>query len=82
MANSCDSNGFAALRQLVEDPIGANPKRVQAVELAAKGVTGEWVALEQAKRVLDRVDKRPVEVEKVSAGPPSENESRQRSACT
>lgn len=46
MADRRDSNGLPTIGQLVQDPIGADPKRVQASEFSALRVTGKRVTLE------------------------------------
>lgn len=80
MANSSDANRLPAIGQLVEDSVGADSQRIQAVKLSAKCISGEWFTLEQAKRVLDCVDQRPAQLEQVVTGSPGEDESGQRSA--
>jgi hypothetical protein len=55
MADGGDADGLRVVGQLVEDPVGADPQRVEAAEVAAKCVAGERLALEQAEGILDRV---------------------------
>lgn len=81
MTDRRDANRLTPVGQLIENPVGADSQRVEATELAAKRVAGEGIALEKAKRILDRVDERPIESEQVPTGSASENQSRQRSAC-
>ena len=40
-------------------------------------MAGERVPLEHAKRILDRVDQRPAQLEQVMTGSPGEDDSRQ-----
>lgn len=56
MADGGDPNGLSAVGQLVEESIGTNPQRIQATKLPTKGITGERVALKQAKNLPDRID--------------------------
>ena len=56
MADRCDTNRLSSVGQLIEDSIGTDPQRIQTTELAAQCIAGERIALEQAKRILDRVD--------------------------
>lgn len=79
MADGGDANRLAAIGQLIDDPISADSQRVQAAELPSKGVPREGVPLQQAKRVLDCVDQRPVQFEEVPPSPPGEDESGQGS---
>jgi hypothetical protein len=72
---------FSAVSQLVEDPIGPYPQRVQAAKFPPQGIAGERIALEQTKRILDRIDQRPCQIEQVSTRAPGKDESSQRSAC-
>lgn len=60
MTDRRDTNRLPAIGQLIDDPIGADSQRIQAPELAAKRIAGERIALENSKRVLDRVDQRPI----------------------
>lgn len=80
MANSSDANRFSTLGQLIDDSVRTDPQRVKTTKFSPERVPGEWVALKQAERILDRVDQRPAELEQVTAGSPGEDESRQRSA--
>lgn len=80
MTDGSDTNGLSAIGQLIENSIGADPKGIKAAELASKRVTGKGITLEQAKRILDRVDQRPAQLEQVAPGSPGKYESRQRSA--
>lgn len=79
MANSGDANGFSAIGQLVEDSVGADPQRIQTAQFSAKCIADKRIALEEPKRVLDRVDQRPVQFEQVMTGPTGEDESSQGS---
>lgn len=79
MANRRDSNSLPTVSQLIENPVRADPKRVQASEFSAQRVADKRVALEQGKRILDRIDQRPAQVEQIEPGSPGEDESRQRS---
>jgi hypothetical protein len=72
-----DPNRLPPVSQLIEDAIGADPQRVQPVKLAAKGISGKWIALQQTEGVLDCVDQRPVQFEQVPTSSASENQSRQ-----
>lgn len=80
MADGSDPDRLAAVGQLVDDPIGAHPQRVQAPELAPKRIASKRVPLEQPERILNSVDQRPAELKQVAAGPPGEDKSRQRLA--
>jgi hypothetical protein len=61
--NGRDANRFAAVGQLVEDPISPDPQRVEAAQFPSKRISAEWVALKHCKGILDRVDQRPVKLE-------------------
>lgn len=63
MADSRHANDLIAIGQLIEDPISADPQRVQAAQPALKRVAGLGIALEQTESVLDRIDQRPAELE-------------------
>jgi hypothetical protein len=80
MADGRDANRLPTVGQLIENPIGAHPQRVKATELPPQGITGERVPLEQAERILDRVNQRPAQLKQVATSSPGKNESRQRSA--
>lgn len=77
MANCGDANRLPASGELVEDPVGANPQRVQPAELPPQSVTCFRLALEQAERVLDGVDQGPAELEQFAPGATGEDEPRQ-----
>jgi hypothetical protein len=80
VADGNDADRLSAIGQLIDDPVGTDPQRIKTTQFSPERVTAEWVALNQAKRILDRVDQRPTELEQVAAGSPGEDESRQRSA--
>lgn len=80
MADGSEANGLAAVGQLAEDPKGTDPQRVKAAQLPPQGGTGKRVTLEQAERVLDRVDERQAQLEQVATRSPGEDESGQGSA--
>lgn len=79
MTDRDDADRLSLVGHLVEDSVRTDSQRVEAAKFSAKRLTGERLALEQAQRVLDRVDERPAQIEEVAAGPPGEDESRQRS---
>ena len=80
MADGDNANCLSAIGQLVDDPVGANPQRRQTAKLPPECVAGEWIALQHAERILDRVDQRPAQLQQVTAGSPSKDESGQWSA--
>lgn len=51
------------------------------MKFASERVPCSRFSLQQAQRILDRVDQWPVELEQLSSSTASEDESRQRSAC-
>ncbi len=77
MADRGDANRFAAVSQLVEDPIGADPERIQPPQFSPQRVAGSRFTLEEAKRILARVDQWPAQFEQVTTGPSGEDESGQ-----
>lgn len=73
------ADGLFGVGQLIENPVGAHPQRVQTEELASEGVPGLGFALEQAKSILDRIDQRPAELEQLLPSATGEDEPGQRS---
>ena len=69
-----DANCLVVVRELIDAAIRAYTQRAQAVQPPAKPVSDVRVPLEQSKRVLDRVDERPVEVKQLLSGAPCEND--------
>ena len=69
VSDGCDADGLPAIGELVDDPERADSKRVQPAQLAAQRVAGLGFALEEAQRILDRVDEGPVELEQLAASP-------------
>lgn len=65
---------------LVDNSIGPDGQRAKPAEAPAKGVPHPGLARKQAKRLLDRVDQRPIEFEQVAPGAPRQNDARHRSA--
>ena len=80
MADGSYPNRLSPVGQLVDAPIGADPQRVQAAELPPERIPSEPFTLEQAQRILDRIDQRPVQLEQVATSSPGEDEAGQRSA--
>ena len=80
MMDCGDANRLSAIGQLIENPVRADPERVQAAELSPQGIASERIALEQVEGILDCIYQRPAQLEQVTSGSPGENESRQRSA--
>lgn len=76
MSNPGDANDPVVGAQLVDDPVGADSQGSQAAEAPAQFVSGVRLSLQQAERLLDRVDQRPVELEKCLASAPRENNGR------
>jgi hypothetical protein len=74
MADGGHADGLVIVCQLVDDAIGAHAQRAEAVQATAQGVSEVGVALEQSERILDGVDKRPIEVEQLLPRPPGEND--------
>ena len=72
MADRRDADGLSTVGQLIGS-IRTRPAVSTAAELSAERVTGERVALEQAKRILDRIDQRPVQVQQVAPGSAGED---------
>lgn len=79
MANGGNPNRLSAFGELVDDPVSADPQRVEAAEPSTQRVAGRRFTLEQAQRILDRVNQRPTQLEQVAAGPPREDNSCQES---
>lgn len=77
MTDRRNADRLSPVGQLIEDSIGADPQRIQATELAAQRVTGERITLERAKRILDRVYKRPIESKQVPPGSAGKHQPRQ-----
>ena len=82
MANGCHPNRFPTVGQLIKDPIGPDPQRVETAEFSAKRITGKWVALQQPKRILDRIDQGPIQGKKVSPRAAGKDEPSQGSASS
>lgn len=80
MADSCNTDGSLAIGQLVENPVCANPQRVQTAQFASECIASMRFSLQQAQCVLDRVYQRPVEFEQFPPGTAGKNEPCQRSA--
>jgi hypothetical protein len=80
MANRRHPNRLAVVDDLIEDSIGANSQRVQAAQPALERIALVWFALEQAKRILDRVDQGPPELKQLPARAAGEDKPRQESA--
>ena len=80
MTNSSDANGLPIVSELVKNPISAYSQCVQSVKFAAERVASSRLPLQQAQRVLDRVNQRPVEFEQLLPSATSENEPCQGSA--
>src|SRR5579875_1921009 len=74
MADRRDTNRLLVVGDLVDDAIGADAQRAEAVQPAPQCMSDVRVPLEQSERVLDGVDQRPVEVEKLLPGAPREND--------
>ncbi len=77
MADCGNSNRLPAIGQLVEDPIGADPQRVQAAEPSPERMARLGLGLEKPQGVLDRVDQRPAQLKQLATGWPGEDESGQ-----
>ena len=60
MTNSGDPDRLTLAGHLVEDPVGTDAQRAKAAEPSSKRMTEEGFALEQAERLLDRIDQRPL----------------------
>ena len=80
MSDGGDANGLPAVGQLIEDPVGADTQRIDPVQFASKGVASLRFALKKAKRILDRIDQRPVEFEQLPPSATGEDKLGQRSA--
>lgn len=57
------ADSLPVVDHLVENSIDADPQRVETPQSSTKGMACEWIALEQAERILDRVDQRPSQFE-------------------
>ena len=79
MTDGGNPNRLLGIGELVEDSIRADPKRVQTAQLASERVPGLRFSLEDAQRILDRVDERPVEFEQFPPCSTGKNEPCQRS---
>lgn len=80
MTDCRDADCLVVIGELVDDAVGADAQRTQAMEPAAEHVSDVWVSFVQSQRVFDGVDQRPVEVEELLAGAPGENNFRHASA--
>jgi hypothetical protein len=63
MTNRSDTNGLSIVSELIKNPISTDPQRVQPMKFAAECVASSRLPLQQAQRVLNRVNQRPVEFE-------------------
>ena len=79
MTDRGDPDRLSFVGHLVEDPVDADPQRIKAAKPSSERVARKRIALQQAERVLDRVDQRPSQTQQVAAGPPGEDEPCQRS---
>jgi hypothetical protein len=61
MADRGHADRLPLVSHLVKEPVRADPQRVGAAQFSAERLAGERVALEQAKRILDRVDQWPTQ---------------------
>ncbi len=59
MTDRRDADRLPLVGHLVEDPVCPDPKRAEAAEPAAQGVSRQGLALKQAEGIIDRVDQRP-----------------------
>ena len=54
---------------LVDDPVGTDPKRPEPAKAPSKRVTRIWFAFEEAERLDDGIGQRPVEIDDLLTGP-------------
>ena len=80
MADRGDANGLLAVGDLVDDSVGADAERSEALESAAERISGEGLPFVDAEGVLDGVDQRPAEFEQLLAGASREDDSGHSSA--
>ena len=81
MADRRDANRLSPVGYLVDDPVGADAERPQPLKSTVKGVARMRIALKQPKRVLDRVDQRPIELEQFTSGAPRQDDAGHLSAA-
>jgi hypothetical protein len=57
---------------LVEDATGTDPQRIHAAEPSTKRMPCPRFALQQTQDILDRVDKRPAQLEQLTTSAPGD----------
>ena len=80
VTDRCDPHLLPITGELVDHAKGADAERPQAPQPAAERVARVGLALEQAERLLDRVDQRPVELQQLAAQCAREDDARHGSA--
>lgn len=78
MSNRHDTNCSLILGELVDDAECADAQRAESPQPPAQSVADQRIAFEQPERVLYRIDQGPVELEQLTSGAPSENNTRHR----
>ena len=56
MPDGGNADGLLTIGQLVEDPIRADAQRVQPTQFASQCIAGMRFTLQEAQRILNRVD--------------------------
>lgn len=74
MPDRRDPHGLPTVGELIDDPVGPDAQGEEATKPTAQRMTGARIALEVPEGALDRIDKRPIELEQVSPRPPGEND--------
>lgn len=78
MTDRDEANCSLVLGELVDDAERPDTQRAKPPQPPAQRVTVQRIALEQAERILYRIDQRPVEIEQLASGAPSEDDTRHR----
>ena len=66
VANRRNTHRSSLIGQLVEDPVRPHPQRIQAAQPSSQWIPRLRFTLEQAQDILDCIDQRPPELEKLT----------------
>ena len=73
MSDRCHPDGALVICELIDDSIGADTQRAEAMQPSAERVSGLRIALKQSERILDCVDQLPVQLKQLVPGAPRKN---------
>ncbi len=82
MSNRHHPDQTIAFGQLIDDPKCSDAERAKSPQATPKRVPCEGFTLEPSKRFLDRVDKRPTQLEQIAPCRAREDDARHRSASS